>query len=981
MVTARPLGLREGRVAVLAVAVASLLAVSIGFCGPTATANPKTPRPLAKVAVAADAREVTSTSKITPAVQRAVGKRQAVFVQLKGSGAADVSASRQAAGGSRAAARAASKARRLEVAKTSSRVTAAARSADPSARVLFATRDSVPGVGLLTTKTAVKSLAKRSDVAKISLLSKHTADNAGVARLTKTLNVWQNLGLTGSGIRIGVIDTGIDYTHADFGGPGTVAAYEAARANTASWTPTAKVVGGYDFAGDDYNADPEDQAYQPTPHPDPNPLDCAGHGSHVAGTAAGFGVNADGSTFTGNYSTLTGSALYGMRIGPGMAPKALLYAYRIFGCEGSTDLVIPAMDRALDPNGDGDFSDHLDVLNMSLGGAFSPADDPETAVVDELTANGVMVVTSAGNDGDLTDAGGPPGNAVTALATASGKDEYEPQSFKRIVPGLTDTVSSFSSRGVHGRPGVVKPDVTGVGQTVVSARVGTGSEASILSGTSMASPGVAGIAALVRKRHPSWTPEQVKAAIMNTAVHDLFTGKNHTGLRYGPNRVGAGRVDAAYATTTSVLAYNASIKGAVSVSFGAVEAPATRAVVHKSQYVRIQNTAGSPTVVGLRYAPVLRQPGVSYSVSPSAVSLRGRSSRLVKLTMTVVTSRLRKTKDPTMTTTQVNGLSGVTEARQYVSDASGRLLVKPAGKPALRVPVYGAAKPASVTHGVSVRLTGRQRAIELLGRGFDQGSGSSAFESKVSVLTHGYTSGKVAACVPPEVAGCVSNASSRSADLRYVGAGAAPDSTGSRETGYLWFGLATWGNWATIGYTTTPFVDIDVDADGAFDYEAFVDVVPETDLVISLLVDSTGTPLSYYPVNFLEGDADSNVFDTNTLLLPVDPAKIGLTDADSSYPIRYRIGMGSDWADETGVFDLTPWIGFDVANPAVQVDSPLYLDRHGTVIPYSLASGSSSASRVVDNAATKSNAAAVKALLLHLHGVSRHKAGLVTLRR
>ena len=94
----------------------------------------------------------------------------------------------------------------------------------------------------------------------------------------------------------------------------------------------------------------------------------------------------------------------------------------MFGCEGSTNAVIPALDWALDPNGDGDFSDHLDIVNMSLGSDYGPVDDPENAVVDELTAHGVLSVISMGNNGDLTDTGGAPGNAVSSLAVASSVD-------------------------------------------------------------------------------------------------------------------------------------------------------------------------------------------------------------------------------------------------------------------------------------------------------------------------------------------------------------------------------------------------------------------------------------------------------------------------------------------------------------------------------------------------------------------------------
>ena len=73
--------------------------------------------------------------------------------------------------------------------------------------------------------------------------------------------------------------------------------------------------------------------------------------------------------------------------------------------------------------------------------------------------------------------------------------------------------------------------------------MGTGDEGLNDSGTSMATPMVAGTAALVHSKHPDWTPEQVKADIMNTADQDLFTGVNHTGPKYAPNRVGAGRID------------------------------------------------------------------------------------------------------------------------------------------------------------------------------------------------------------------------------------------------------------------------------------------------------------------------------------------------------------------------------------------------------------------------------------------------------
>src|SRR5439155_1468158 len=215
-------------------------------------------------------------------------------------------------------------------------------------------------------------------------------DNVRGIPLIGTPAVWQSLGLHGEGVKIAIIDTGIDYTHANFGGPGTAAAYTAAHARADDGTPAdpslfgpsaPRIKGGIDFVGDSYNPDPRNPlTYQPIPHPDPNPLDCNGHGSHVAGTAAGSGVTSAAMTYTGPYNAATLAAPGNFNIGPGVAPKADLYAVRVFGCEGPTDVTVDAIEWAVDND--------MDVINMSLGSTFGSKDDPSA-----VGANTIAVVT------------------------------------------------------------------------------------------------------------------------------------------------------------------------------------------------------------------------------------------------------------------------------------------------------------------------------------------------------------------------------------------------------------------------------------------------------------------------------------------------------------------------------------------------------------------------------------------------------------
>lgn len=250
----------------------------------------------------------------------------------------------------------------------------------------------------------------------------HRANAVGVPRIQAPA-AWDGpAGVHGEGIKIAVIDSGIDYTHANFGGPGTVGAYAAAAAGSAQpadpslFGPAApRVRGGYDFVGDEYDPDSIDPAH--SPRPDPNPLDCGadgvGHGTLVASSAGGFGVTDNGTTYPGPYDSTTHARSF--LIGPGVAPKSDLYALRVYGCDGATGtlLVTEALEWAVDND--------MDVVNMSLGNYFSldGAEDPSTEAADHAVRAGIVVVAVSGNEGHGLYLTRSPGSSTRSISVAA----------------------------------------------------------------------------------------------------------------------------------------------------------------------------------------------------------------------------------------------------------------------------------------------------------------------------------------------------------------------------------------------------------------------------------------------------------------------------------------------------------------------------------------------------------------------------------
>ncbi len=326
-------------------------------------------------------------------------------------------------------------------------------------------------------KEDIKNIEQSSLVEKIYPDLIVSASLTESVLLIKVSDVWA-LGYTGQGKKIAIIDTGIDYTHADLGG---------------CFGAGCKVEQGWDFVNNDND-----------------PIDDNGHGTHVAGIAAGNGAL------------------------KGVAYDSKIYAYKVLGADGkgTSTNIIAAIERAVDPNNDRDFTDHVDVISMSLGAdcaGYTPdicgPNDPRSQAVDNAVNTNVVVVVSAGNLGPGERTIKSPGTARKAITIGS-TDKF-------------DNLASSSSRGPTSI-GTFKPDVTAPGVSICSAKSSSSSgttcfDAShiLMSGTSMAAPHVAGAATLLLQKNPSWTPNQIKYALRNTAL-DL-------GLK--PQEQGYGRID------------------------------------------------------------------------------------------------------------------------------------------------------------------------------------------------------------------------------------------------------------------------------------------------------------------------------------------------------------------------------------------------------------------------------------------------------
>jgi hypothetical protein len=401
------------------------------------------------------------------------------------------------------------------------------------------------GASLKVPRVALQQIQHLDYVKKIHFDNQVEAYLDESVPLIRADSVWYKYGTQGDSVVVGILDTGIDYRHSALGG-GIGLGF--------------KVIGGYDVI-----------------NKDADPMDDNGHGTYVAGIVAADGDNVKG-----------------------VAPKAMLMAFKVLNRSGSglQSDVIAGIERAMDPNDDNNFSDKVDIANMSLGGPGHP-DDAVSTAVDNAVKLGITFCIAAGNDPRFRTIGSP-GTARLAL-TVGASDK-------------SDKMADVSSKGPNARIHSIKPEVVAPGINIRSLSLnGTFLNAS---GTSAAAPHVTGVCALLKALHPEWSPAQLKSALMTSAID----------LGAEVMAQGAGRIDALNAARTGVFAFPAHL------SFGLDDVSQAEWIVADTVTVVNQSSVQQNFDIMINGLEV----GIHLQATPSSFNLARGDTQIVIMTLKVM---------------------------------------------------------------------------------------------------------------------------------------------------------------------------------------------------------------------------------------------------------------------------------------------------------------------------------------------------------
>jgi subtilisin family serine protease len=484
------------------------------------------------------------------------------------------------------------------LAQTQRTVASRVVSAIPRARVTRRYQVVLDGFAVLLPRDDLGRLASVPGVEKVwpSITYRPLLDRS--PQLIGANQMWDRpaFDTAGNGVKIGIIDDGIDQAHPFFNPAGYTMPAGFPKGNTAF--TTAKVIVARAFS-------PPTSTWKYAKAPF-DPVESE-HATHVAGIAAG------------NYSP---NAIAGRGPLSGVAPKAYLGNYKVlsvptenFGLNGNAPEIAAGIEAAV--------KDGMDVINLSLGEPeIEPSRDLVVSAIDAAADAGVVPAIAAGNE--FEDFGGgsvsSPGSAAKAITAAAVT--------KQLV------VASFSSGGPTPISLELKPDVSAPGFDITSSVPSHDGTWASFSGTSMASPHVAGAAALLRQRHPDWTVAQIKSALVLTAkpVRVGGTGEAPT------TREGGGIVSVPDANTPVIFA------SPTDLSFGLVHAGAGTV-----RAIDLTDAGGGAGVWTVAVAPQGGPSGASVS-APATVNVPGR------LDVTATAATTGREGDATGFVTLTNGI-------------------------------------------------------------------------------------------------------------------------------------------------------------------------------------------------------------------------------------------------------------------------------------------------------------------------------------
>ena len=382
-------------------------------------------------------------------------------------------------------------------------VAARIRATVPGARIRWRYRLVLNGLAVVAPAASASRIAAIPGVRAIQQSVRYHRSLYQSPQLIGAPQVWgPTLATAGQGMKIGIIDDGVDQTHPFFSPTGFSMPAGFPKGNTAFTTAKVIVARAFPPPGATWR-------YADAPF---DPLQSE-HGTHVAGIAAGdHGTTAQGPAGKVQVS--------------GIAPRAYIGNYKVlttptgeFGLDGNSPEIVAGIEAAV--------RDGMNVINLSLGEPeITPSRDIVVQAIDAAAKAGVVPVIAAGNDYTALGPGsvGSPGSAPDAITAAAGTK--------------SGVIASFSSGGPTPVSLEMKPDVTAPGASILSSVPAHDGTWALFDGTSMASPHVAGAAAVLLQRHPGWTVAQVKSALVSTGRP--VTGG--AGREVTPTREGGGMI-------------------------------------------------------------------------------------------------------------------------------------------------------------------------------------------------------------------------------------------------------------------------------------------------------------------------------------------------------------------------------------------------------------------------------------------------------